>query len=232
MVLGNGPFDSLEKTLMLGRIEGGRRRGWQRMRWLDGITNSTDMSLSKLWELVMDSAVRGVAESDTTEWLNRTDLEIEHHLHRGGQSFKEIQSPWWQFSSLKDSFLCRGFRSLEIQKGKCPWNSFKPIPQSTQKYLLQPSSRGLDGFLSPPRRKPWHYWAVLTERKDVLLSWPRFSETTVDCVVLGPINIDLWNFKFTMQGLPALDLITHQIHGNPELPELKKIFFNWNIIAL
>ena len=93
--------NSLKKTPMLGGIGGRRRRGWQRMRWLDGITNSTDMSLGKLWELVMGreawhAAIHGVAKTpwgrkDKTEWLKWTELKYEDNKCSHEKLFPSLQ---------------------------------------------------------------------------------------------------------------------------------------------
>ena len=123
--------DSFEKALILGKIEGGRRRGWQRMRWLDGITDSMGMSLSKLWELVMDreawcAAVHGVAKSQTglSDWteLNRMN-EVRIQKSPKAHLLCHLPRPW--VSSIRVFSLPeqRIFQNAKANSKHCSDNS-------------------------------------------------------------------------------------------------------------
>ena len=155
--------ESLEKTLMLGGIRGRRRRGRQRIRWLDGITDSVDVNLSELWELVMDreawrAVIHGVTESDTTERLNWTEpIHILRPQVMPGSPW-EAKRPQKGNSKIKAELPVRSKHS--VFKEDC---ISKAMPQ--QNARLAATALAALKHLPPPGAQGLHRSFELTENK-------------------------------------------------------------------
>ena len=187
--------DSFEKTLMLGKIEDGRRRGWQRMRWLDGITDSIDMSLSKLWVLMKDSgawrtAVHGVAKSQ--RWLSDwTELNREYLLSIWGfPSDASGKGPAYQ-----------GGRRTQAQHlgRKFFWRrAWQPIPL----FLPRESHEQKSGRLqSIAKSQTWLKQLVHAGMNDYLALWSRI-------LCLGRFCLPLLGMRFLPEEVSQLEFLS------------------------